>query len=76
MSEMSRLTIIQNNIVNLVSELTELWLEWMKCHNSSNNPKNSIGIRRKSGERSEQLQRRRQEILVELNEAFDSIIKR
>lgn len=74
MSETLKHTTTLNKISGLVTELTNLWLEWMKNHNISNNTSNSLALRRAGGEKCETLQRRRQEILVELNESFNSII--
>lgn len=74
MLEMSKHTTIPNKISDLVTELTNLWLEWMKNHNISNNMSNTLSVRRSGGEKCEELQRRRQEILVELNEAFNTVI--
>lgn len=74
MSETLRPIIIQNKISELVMELTNLWLEWMKNHNISNNTQNTLPVRRRSGETCEALQRRRQEILVEINQEFNNIL--
>lgn len=74
MLETLRPTIIPSKITDLITELTGLWLEWMKNHNISNNTTNDLSVRRKGGERCEELQRRRQEILTELNKEFNSIL--
>lgn len=74
MLETLKHTTIPNKISDLITELTNLWLEWMKNHNLSNNINNSLADRRTGGERCEALQRRRQEILVELNQEFNNIL--
>lgn len=74
MLETSKPTTIPNKISDLVTELTTLWLEWMKNHNISNDTSNTLSVRRSGGERCEELQRRRQEILIELNEAFNAVL--
>jgi hypothetical protein len=74
MLETLKPTIIPNRISELITELTELWLDWMKNHNFSNNSNNSMSQRRLGGERCEALQRRRQEILVEINQEFNNIL--
>jgi hypothetical protein len=55
-------------------ELTELWITWMQNHNISNNTNIPLEDRRAGGEKCECLQRRRQEILIELNEEFNTIL--
>lgn len=74
MLETLKPTTIPNKISDLVTELTNLWLEWMKNHNISNNISNTLSLRRRSGEACETLQRRRQEILIELNQEFNNIL--
>lgn len=73
-SKMSKPTIIPNKIVDLIAELTELWITWMQNHNISNNTSIPLEDRRAGGEKCECLQRRRQEILIELNEEFNAIL--
>lgn len=74
MLETLKPTTIPNKITDLITELTGLWLEWMKNHNISNNITNNLSVRRKGGERCEELQKRRQEILIELNKEFNNIL--
>jgi hypothetical protein len=58
----------------LIEELTVLWLLWMKNHNFSNMKKNLISKRRTAGMECERLQRRRQEIIQEINNIFNTIL--
>jgi len=62
-------------LTKLIEELVSLWLEWMKHHNACNTPSLPLNMRRQHGEECESLQRRRQQILIEINEEFDKVIE-
>lgn len=67
-------TIIPQKLTDLIEELVILWLKWMQHHNACNTITLSLPIRRKNGEECENLQKRRQQILIEINEEFDKVI--
>ena len=71
---MSKHIIIPQKLTDLIEELTDLWLNWMRAHNACNKPSLSLEERRANGEECENLQRRRQQILIELNEEFDKVL--
>jgi hypothetical protein len=58
----------------LVEELTALWLKWMANHNISNNREYDLNKRRQAGSECENLQRRRQIIIQDLNTLFNDTI--
>ncbi len=72
---MLKLTITPHKISNLIEELTLLWIGWMKHHNASNNPTMVMKDRRLNGAECEKLQRRRQEILEEINSEFSRLLR-
>jgi|LakMenEpi03Aug12_release.lakeMendotaPanAssembly.Ray.scaffolds.fasta_scaffold47402_3 hypothetical protein len=71
---MSKHITIPQKLTDLIEELTYLWIKWMKAHNACNTPSLSLRERRLNGEECENLQRRRQQILIELNEEFDKVL--
>lgn len=71
---MSKHITIPQKLTDLIEELAELWLKWMKHHNACNTPSLPLSERRANGEECENLQRRRQQILIELNEEFDKVL--
>lgn len=72
--KMSKLTTTRLKLTELIEELTGLWIDWMQHHNNCNTPSTPINIRRQHGEECENLQKRRQQILIEINEEFDKLI--
>lgn len=67
-------TTIPQKLTDLIEELTFLWLKWMQHHNACNTPSLSLNERRLNGEACEDLQRRRQQILIEMNNEFDKLM--
>jgi hypothetical protein len=62
----------KREISDYVSLLTYVWIKWIDNHVKSNDVKNDLLIRRKSGERCENLQRIRQKIIQQINKNFES----
>jgi|TARA_R110001583_G_scaffold166986_1_gene319816 hypothetical protein len=58
---------------SLVEDLILVWGSWMKNHYISNDSSLSFAERRKGGETCEELQARRQQLLCEIDEVFNSM---
>jgi|ETNvirenome_6_85_1030632.scaffolds.fasta_scaffold79164_1 hypothetical protein len=64
------------NFNNLIEELIDVWGSWMKNHHISNDSSLSFAERRRGGETCETLQARRQHLLCEIDEVFNSMCKK
>lgn len=58
-------------ISNYVEQLTSLWLLWMENHNISNDPSKSFEDRKLAGLECEKIQKKRQQIILDIDKLFD-----
>lgn len=59
-----------SNLNSLILRLTDVWLLWMQNHNISNNPSFENKIRRNAGQKCEELQIERNEIISKINDLW------
>lgn len=57
-------------INNLINELVSTWLIWMQNHIKSNDNSLSFRERREAGQKCESLQKKRQQIILDIDELF------